>query len=95
MAARDKTVYMTAGAKKQLLKHSESIQNALKEFQRGNYGNVEEKPQNSLIKDFGCYELAFGTLWIISYHLFTSIDFITLLLPEEFEGEKLQNPLCH
>nr|DAR80172.1 MAG TPA: hypothetical protein [Caudoviricetes sp.] len=24
-------------------------------------------------------------MWIISYHLFRSMDFITLLLPEEYE----------
>lgn len=80
---------MTAGVKKYLLKHSEPIQNALKEFQCGNFGNVEEKPQNELIKEFGAYKLSFGTLWIISYHLFSSRDFITLLLPCEYEGENI------
>lgn len=86
MATKEKTCYMTAGTKKYLLKHSEAIQNALKEFQQGNFGNVEEKPQNELIKEFGSYQLAFGTLWIISYYLFTSREFITLLLPNEYEG---------
>ena len=42
-------------------------------------------PNNELIKHFGSYELSFGTIWIISYHLFRSRDFITLLLPEEYE----------
>lgn len=89
MATLEKTCYMTAGVKKCLLKHSEAVQNALKEFQRGNFGNVEEKPSNGLIKTFGCYELGFGTLWIINYALFSDRDFITLLLPCEYEREEV------
>ena len=89
MATIEKTCYMTAGVKKYLLKHSEAVQNALKEFQCGNYGNVEEKPTNGLIKAFGCYNLPFGALWIINYTLFSDRDFITLLLPCEYEGEEV------
>lgn len=87
MATIEKTCYMTAGVKKYLLKHSEAVQNALKDFLAGNYGKVEEKPENGLIKDFGSFELAFGTLWIINYTLFSDRDFITLLLPCEYERE--------
>ena len=86
MATIEITCYMTAGVKKHLLKHSAAVKLALEEFQQGNFGKVEEKPQNELIQDFGAYELSFGTLWIISYHLFSSRDFITLLLPCEYEG---------
>ena len=87
---KDKTCYMTAGVKRCLLNHSEDIQNALERFQRGDFGTRPQKPQNELIIDFGSYELTFGTLWIISYKLFTNRDFITLLLPSEMDGE-LQN----
>ena len=84
---RDKTCHMTARVKKLLLntKHSNEIRNALKRFQEEDYGDASEKPDNSLIREFGSYELAFGTLWIINYNLFTNRDFITLLLPEEYE----------
>lgn len=88
MATRDKTVYMTAGAKKYLLKHSEELHRALNSFLAGEFGTSPDKPQNELIQDFGAYSLSFGTLWIISYHLFTNRDFITLLLPCEYgKGE--------
>ena len=92
MKTRDKTCHMTAGAKKYLLNHSKEIQNALNRFISGDFGKGEEKPPNGLIKEFGSYELSFGTLWIISYNIFTNRDFITLLLPCEFEGPKYQNP---
>ena len=85
------TVYMTAGIKKQLLKHSEEIRNALNRFKSGDYGNLSEVPINSLIDKFGSYELSFGTIWIISYNFFSDRDFVTLLLPCEFEGTKHQN----
>lgn len=76
---------MTAGSKRNLLKHSEEIKKALERFRGGDFGTSSGKPHNELIKDFGSYELPFGTLWIISYHLFSNRDFITLLLPEEYE----------
>lgn len=85
------TVYMTAGIKCKLLRYSEEIQNALKRFREGDFGSSSDRPSNDLITGFGCYELTFGTLWIINYDLFTNRDFITLLLPEEFEAPKLQN----
>lgn len=85
------TVYMTAGIKKQLLKHSEEIRNALNRFKSGDYGDSSETLINSLIDKIGSYELSFGTIWIINYNFFSDRDFITLLLPEEFEGEKHQN----
>ena len=81
------TVYMTAGIKCKLLKHSEEIQNALKRFRDGDFGSSSGGPSNDLISKFGCYELSFGTLWIINYDLFTNRDFITLLLPDEYEVE--------
>ena len=89
------TVYMTAGIKKQLLKHSEEIRNALNRFKSGDFGNLSEKVINTLIDKFGSYELSFGTVWIINYNFFSDRDFITLLLPEEFEGEKYQNSHTH
>ena len=79
------TVYMTAGIKRYLLKCSEEIQNALRRFRNGDMGKSSDKPENSLINDFGSYELSFGTLWIINYGLFSGRDFITLLLPDEYE----------
>lgn len=85
------TVYMTAGIKKQLLKYSEEIRNALNRFKSGDYGRCSEKPNNSMIDTFGMYELSFGTIWIINYNFFSDRDFITMLLPDEFEGEKHQN----
>lgn len=88
MATRDKTCYMTAAVKKHLLKHSEEIRNALESFQSGDFGSSAGRPSNDLIKDFGSYELSFGTMWIISYDIFTNRDFITLLLPEEYEGKE-------
>lgn len=81
-------VYMTAGIKKYLLRHSEEIRNALNQFKSGDYGSGSERPDNSLIDKFGCYELSFGTLWIINYNFFSSREFITLLLPNEFDGLK-------
>ena len=87
MKTKDKTCHMTAGAKKYLLNYSKEIRNALVRFQSGDFGDTQGRPSNELIKDFGSYELPFGTLWIISYNLFTNRDFITLLLPSEFEGE--------
>lgn len=90
---KDKTCYMTAGVKSLLLNkdHSEEVRNALERFQGGDYGKVSDRPSNDLIDRFGSFELSFGTLWIISYDLFTNRDFITLLLPGEFDGPKLQN----
>ena len=76
---------MTPGIKKHIPNHSEEIQKALERFRGGDLGTGSQKPDNDLIKHFGSYELSFGTLWIISYHLFRSRDFITLLLPEEYE----------
>lgn len=77
--------YMTAGIKKYLLRHSGEIRKALDMFRSGEFGSSSEKPNNSLIADFGSYELSFGTIWIISYNLFSEREFITLLLPEEYE----------
>ena len=88
--AKDKTYYATAGVQRYLSNHSEDIHNALDRFKNGDFGSSPEKPRNELIKDFGSYELSFGTLWIISYKLFTNRDFITLLLPSEMDVE-LQN----
>lgn len=85
MNSRKKTVYMTAGIKNKLLNHSEEIRNALERFRGGDFGRSSCKPQNDLIREFGSYELSFGTLWIINFNLFTNRDFITLLLPEEYE----------
>ena len=79
------TVYMTAGVKRYLLKHSEDIQNALKRFRTHDYDSEEGKPENELIAEFGAYRLSFGTVWIINYHLFSNRDFITVLLPKEYE----------
>ena len=90
MKTRDKTCHMTAGAKKYLLNHSKEIQNALNRFISGDFGDTTDRPSNDLIRDFGSYQLAFGTLWIISYNIFTNRDFITLLLPCEFDGPKYQ-----
>lgn len=78
-------MYMTAGIKRHLLKHSQEIKSALERFRSGDFGTSSCRPNNELIKDFGVYELTFETLWIISYHLFSNRDFITLLLPEEYE----------
>lgn len=89
------TVYMTAGIKKHLLRHSEEIRNALNRFKSGDYGDLSERLINSLIDKIGSYELSFGTLWIISYGFFSDRDFITLLLPEEFDGLKYQNSQAH
>lgn len=84
------TVYMTAGVKRYLLKHSEEIRNALIRFKGGDFGTSSVRHRNELIKDFGCYELDFGTILIISYKLFTNRDFITILLKDEYdEREKL------
>lgn len=85
--------HMTAGIKRLLLntERSKEIRNALDRFQGGDFGRVSERPSNDLIKDFGSYELSFGTLWIISYEFFADRDFITLLLPGEYDGPKLQN----
>lgn len=79
------TVYMTAYVKKYLLRYSEEIRNALNQFRHGEYGNVSEKPTTSLIDRFGSYELPFGTVWIIDYKLFSDRDFITVLLPCEYD----------
>lgn len=86
------TVHMTPGIKKRLLneKHSEEIRKALDRFRTGDIESTTGKPDNSLIDSFGRYELSFGTVWIISYHLFSSRDFITLLLPSEYEGSNLK-----
>ena len=80
------TVYMTAGVKKYLLNHSEEIKRVLNLFQSGEYGKSSDRPSNDLIRNFGSYhQLSFGTLWIISYNLFSDREFITLLLPNEYE----------
>ena len=76
---------MTAGIKRHLLKCSEEIQNALRQFRNGDMGKSSDMPENSLIIEFGSYELTFGTLWIINYGLFSGRDFITLLLPKEYD----------
>lgn len=76
---------MTAGSKRHLLKHSEEIKRSLERFRAGDFGTSSCRPHNELIKDFGCYELDFGTILIISYKLFTNRDFITILLKEEYE----------
>lgn len=85
--SREATCHMTAGIKRLLLntERSKEIRNALERFQGGYFGRVSERPSNDLIKDFGSYQLSFGTLWIISYGFFADRDFITLLLPEEYE----------
>ena len=79
------TVYMTAGIKRHLLKCSEEIQNALRQFRNGDMGKSSDKPANSLITEFGSYELSFGVIFIISYKLFTDRDFVTVLLKDEYE----------
>lgn len=89
------TVYMTAGIKKYLLRHSEEIRNAISRFENGECGSGSEIPNNSHIEKFGSYEMSFGTLWIINYNLFADRDFITLLLPKEYDGEKYQNAQLH
>lgn len=76
---------MTLGIKKHLANHSEEIHNALNQFLRGEFGTSSQRPSNDLIRDFGSYELSFGTMWIISYNLFSNSNFITLLLPKEYE----------
>lgn len=86
--SRDKTCHMTAGVKKQLLNNPEAVRNALKRFRDGDFGSSTHRPENELIKNFGEYELPFGTLWIISYDLFRNRDFITLLLPEEYDQKQ-------
>lgn len=78
------TVYMTAGIKRYLLKHSEEIQNALRRFRKNDYDSEDGKPDNDLLVEFGAYELPFGTIWIINYDLFSGQDFITVLLPKEY-----------
>lgn len=78
------TVYMTAGVKRHLLKHSEDIQDALKRFRTHDYDSEAGKPDNELIAEFGAYRLPFGTVWIINYDLFSGQDFITVLLPKEY-----------
>lgn len=87
---QETTCYMTEGIKYKALDHSEEIQNALEQFKSGAFGSGSQVPKNELIKHFGSYELSFGTIWIISYNLFRSREFITLLLPEEYEerGER-------
>lgn len=85
MRKTDTTYYMTAGVKSKLLNHSEDIQNALERFRNGDYGENIAKPENALITASGAYEMPFGTLWIINYDLFRNRDFITLLLPEEYD----------
>lgn len=82
---KDLTIYPTETVKNLYPNHSEEIQKALKRFRGGDFGTGAGRPPNDLIRDFGSYELSFGTLWIISYNLFTNRDFITLLLPEEYE----------
>ena len=84
---------MTAGVKCKLLNHSKEIKGALERFLDGDFGTSSDefRPDYDLIKDFGRYELTFGTLWIISYNIFTNREFITLLLPSEFEGPKYLN----
>ena len=86
---KDKTCHMTARIKRLLLntEYSKEIKNALERFQDGDFGTSSEGPSNDLIKDFGSYDLTFGTLWIINYDLFANRDFITLLLPCEYEGK--------
>lgn len=78
------TVYMTAGVKRYLLKHSEDIQNALRRFRKHDCDTEEGKPDNDLIAEFGAYQMPFGTVWIINYDLFSGQDFITVLLPKEY-----------
>lgn len=78
------TVYMTAGVKRYLLKHSEDIKDALRRFRNHDYDSEDGKPDNELIVEFGAYELPFGTIWIINYDLFSGQDFITVLLPKEY-----------
>lgn len=82
---RKQTIYTTPEVKKHLANHSEEINTALDRFLGGDFGTSSARPPNDLIRDFGCYQLSFGELWIISYNLFTNRDFITLLLPEEYE----------
>ena len=80
---------MTAGVKCKLLNHSKEIKSALERFLDGDFGTSSQecRPDYDLIKDFGVYCLTFGTHWIISYNIFTNREFITLLLPSEFDGD--------
>ena len=77
---------MTPGVKKHVPNHSEEIHKALAKFNSGEFGTSSHRPSNELIREFGSYELSFGTMWIISYNLFSEREFITLLLPNEYEG---------
>lgn len=79
------TFYKTAGIERLYQSHRTEIRNAVKRFLSGDFGSGSQVTNNELINQFGSYELSFGTIWIISYHLFRSRDFITLLLPEEYE----------
>ena len=81
----EKTFYKTAGIEKLYQSHRTEIRNAVKRFLSGDFGSGSQVPRNDLIKNFGCYKLSFGTIWIINYKLFRNRDFITLLLPEEYE----------
>lgn len=82
---QETTCYMTAGIKGKLLNHSKEIQNALNRFKAGDFGSSSQAPKNERIKEFGSYETSFGTMWVINYKLFRDRDFITVLLPDEYE----------
>jgi len=82
------SVYMTAGIKRLLIRSdtSEEVRNALKRFENRDYGEFSEKPDQRDISEFGSYKTSFGAVWIINYKLFQDRDFITVLLPCEFDN---------
>lgn len=84
----ERTFYKTEGIEKLYQIHREEIRNAVNMFLSGDFGSGSQAPGNDLIRNFGSYDVSFGTLWIISYNLFSSREFITLLLPEEYEERR-------
>lgn len=81
-------MYKTEGVRVLYQYHSEDIRKALERFISGDFGSSAGRPSNELIRDFGCYQLEFGMIFIISYKFFTNRDFITILLKEEYDGKE-------
>ena len=78
-------IYTTGGIDRLYQSHQTEIDNIVKRFLSGDFGSSSQAPKNERIKEFGSYEASFGTMWIINYKLFRDRDFITVLLPEEYE----------
>ena len=80
-------VYLSEGIERMFRdsEYAKEIMNVLNRFQAGNIESSEGKPENALIKSFGSYETYFGTLWVINYSIFSDRDFITVLLPYEYD----------